>query len=110
MTDLPGALFPSWLSQVPLAGLGLLLDGLVDRLEGGPDAIDRREREAAAAAAAESPVGLGLHQRGAAGDRAQAEDALAYRHPAQRRHPPQLRPGLDGAHLDLAGHVPAARR
>src|SRR5690348_69683 len=101
MTDLPGC--PLWLAQVPLPGLGLLLDGLVDRLEGTSDAIERREREAAAAAAAESPVRLGLHQQGTAGGPAQAEAALADRHPGQLRHPPQFRARLDHQDLDLAG-------
>src|SRR5580692_8101586 len=67
-------------SEMP--GLGLLLDGLVNRLEGAVDAGDDRERAAAAAAsleAAKAPIAPSLHQRGAAIDGAQEETALAYR-------------------------------
>src|SRR5438094_942501 len=109
MTVLRRAVSVVWLARCPLPGLGLLLDGLVDRREGALDAAEHLEH-GAAAAAAKSPVGPGLHQRGTVGGWAQAEYALAYRHPEQVRHPPQFRIRLSGQHLDLGGHGTAARR
>src|SRR6185437_13735819 len=96
----------AWCGAAASAGLGPLLERLVERLEGGLSAGEGLAREGHEQAA----EALALDQPGATVHRAELETVLAADDARQAGDPPQLDAGLGDDDLGLDGHGAAGGR